>query len=103
MGRDLSVMVKGPNVVKGNPASKPTRKPTHAATDMRGRSAYVRARAHRPLTCGAGMSVGQIKEKGLRARGGFEPGSHAPKFVRFYSVNHSVTLCFVTDTTTRTT
>ena len=44
---------------------------------MRGRSAYVRARAHKPLTCGAGMSVGQIKQKVPRAaqRLGFELGS----------------------------
>ena len=65
--KDLSVMVKGPNVVKGNPASKPTRISTRASTDMRGRSAYVRARAHKPLTCGVALSVSENKIKGARA------------------------------------
>ena len=31
--RDLSVMVKGPNVVKGSSASKPTKIPTRTDTD----------------------------------------------------------------------
>ena len=63
-------MVKGPNVVKDSSASKPTRRSTRAATDKRGRSAYVRARAHKPLTCGVALSVCEEKLKRARAVAG---------------------------------
>ena len=77
MGRDLSMMVKGSNVVKDSSASKSTNFSTRAATDSGAKMLTkrgARARAHGSLTRGSRVSVRQIKEKGVArcAGAGFE-------------------------------
>ena len=70
MGRDLPVMVKGSNMVKGSSASKSTNFSTRAATDSGAKMLTkrgARARAHGSLTRGSRVSVSAQNRKTQRA------------------------------------
>ena len=80
MGRDLTVMVKGPKLEsKKKPVSKLTKYPTHAVTDMWGCSCQCACACTRATDVWGQDVSGSEKRKGaLRAvlrRQGIEPGS----------------------------